>query len=197
LVYLFLPETFQWRVVQTHVQHRYVNLERLSDPEYAEICDAISRLDPYSSGKTHLVLKDFSEVSATISYQDLASNHTLLLPELDKYRSSRHELLDRWLETKPQVKFGLNMKIDANGIGMPNSKYWVTWNALEKYTLVSTQSASIFNFIPTKASRINQFGAGGIPAALTQAWLAEIDFWQTVYRWNAQPAGQLQEFEKS
>ncbi len=188
LIYLFLPETFKLRIVQTNVQYHYVNLGPLANEAYVELSVLLSQQDAYNRERIHIVLKDFSGQEATISLKELTSNGINLFPHFAQYRRARNQKLNTWLQGNPHVKFGLNMVIGADGIGTPNKSYWMTWNALDKFTIFSTGSATIFNFIPTKASQIKQFGAGGIPVAQTQSNLAEIDFWRALAQPKAERA---------
>lgn len=191
LIYLFLPETFKWRVVQTNVQYRYINLETLSDESYSEISNLLLQQDSYSLGNTHIVLKDFSGQEVSTSFKALASNRIDLLSELTQYRIIRGEKLGIWLLGNPQVKFarppmiGAGYIISVSGIGTSDKGYWIPWDALEKFTIFSTRSSTIFTFIPTKASKIGKFGAA-FPLEQTHSWLAEFEFWRTLARPKAE-----------
>jgi hypothetical protein len=180
LVYLFLPKSFQWRIVQTNVQYRYINLHTLSEESFLELSKLLLKQDSYNLERTQIVLKDFSDQEVTMSLKELAADQINIFPQFAQYRSMLREKLANWLRGDPQVKFGLNMIISATGVGYPNKSYWMPWNALDKFTMFSTGSATIFNFIPTKASGLKQFGAGGIPIAQTQSWLAELEFWRAL-----------------
>jgi len=180
LVYLFLPETFKWRFIQTNVQYHYINLNTLTEESFIELSKLFLQQDSYTLGRTQIILKDFSDREVAISLKELTSNQINIFTQLAPFRTIGREKLSNWLRSNPQVKFGLNMVISAAGVGYLNKSYWMPWNALDKFTIFSTGSATIFNFIPTKASGLKQFGAGGIPVAQTQSCLAELEFWHVV-----------------
>ena len=190
LTYLFLPDSFKWLVLQTKVQYRFVNLDTLTEEEFSEISKQIQRQDSYNLAKTFVILKDYADHQVSLSLKDLADDHVDLFPILAQNRAASREKQNTWLQDNPLVKFGLNKVIGAAGIGTADKKYWMPWDSFEKFTVYSNGSATIFNFMATKASKIKQFGASGIPVEQTKCWLAELDFWQNLGQSNKEKAAQ-------
>ncbi len=188
LAYIFFPEEYKWHfVTPSEYQHRYVNLDALSEDDYAALQTGIAAQHRVLTDRCHFVLADYGGQTVIVSQKELRTNAIELLKELRQWRVERYTQRAAWPQRAASVTIGASLgslrgAVSLNAAGVGSSSRLLPWSALERVEITRYSAlweTCFFRFIPTKASRLQGISTGVAPR-FTEACLAEFDFWRTL-----------------
>ncbi len=190
--YLFLPQQFKWRaILPSQTRYRYLNLDSLSDDEYAELESELARQYQTLDGFFKFVLADLEGRVVIASWKAFREGGIDPIEALGRTRAERQGSRDRWLKTNPSVvppgsRGALASAISMNAAGASSGSRFIPWESVEHIELAEAYSLLLstvcfVKFIAKKDSRLR-----GIRTAISpkhaEACFAETDFWRSLGR---------------
>ncbi len=185
IVFLFVPETCDWRFVEATAGRNLVNLEELADEDLAELTGQASALGAEAGGFS-LLLEDYTGRSASISLADVRASGVDLLGELSRHREVRRGKLAEWMRAGPGLivtgALGDRVTLDPKGVQAIGGER-MPWEELDRIECEPNPAEDLhgYRFIPRPDSASSEFSMR-IPDRKAELFTAEYTFWRSVSR---------------
>jgi hypothetical protein len=178
LLYLFFPKDFQWHLIlQDKTKYTYINMDALAEEEVIQLNQQLSGQPDPVKKRIVFVLKDFNNMTTTMTLKSLLDDGYDLILEALASREQRREKLERWLVDKPRLAVGW-LTFDQEKIQQGNKI--LPWHAVEYTSMTEDRtfgSKTSYFFFPFKGSGYKTLYQSLKPQEI-EPFLAEVDFWR-------------------
>jgi len=183
IVFLFAPETCDWRFVQPAAGRGLTNLEQLSQEDLSDLTGKASALGA-DAGEFSLFLEDYCGRSASISVADIGESGIDVLGELSRHREARRARLVDWTRGSPGLiltgALGDRVTLDAKGVRAGDIEF-MPWRDLDRIEMESEPAEDLndYHFFPRPGSTSSEFSVR-MPGRKAAFFAAEYTFWRSL-----------------